>query len=197
MRYVDVGEENSRVKGVCLCERSSENLLFAINKSYPFFFFARSSSPQRVRIEIKCRTWRPPTHNTDVDAFSLSSVAGIRHPEELSLCKPLDAHHLKYNLKDMQNKKHVREANSTISPDTNTFILNQSPASSTGSLDKTPQFICAPLTPVKHNGSTPISSPVTVGYFLYKYTRRGFGWAGDALRSRHRREKSPSAVTKV
>lgn len=87
---------------------------------------------------------------------------GIRHPEELSLCKPLEPHHLKYNLKDMPSKKHLREMNSTISPDTNTFIANQSPASSTGSLDKSGQFICAPLTP-KH-GSTPISSPVTVSH---------------------------------
>lgn len=61
----------------------------------------------------------------------------------------------------MQSKKH-RETNSTISPDTNTFIANQSPASSTGSLDRTQQFICAPLTPVKRDTSTPISSPVTV-----------------------------------
>lgn len=92
--------------------------------------------------------------------MQLCKELGIRHPEELSLCKPLEAHHLKYNLKDMQSKKH-RETNSTISPDTNTFIANQSPASSTGSLDRTQQFICAPLTPVKRDTSTPISSPVT------------------------------------
>jgi kindlin 2 len=28
---------------------------------------------------------------------------GLRHPEELSLCKPLEPYHLKYNYKDMPN----------------------------------------------------------------------------------------------
>ncbi|XKL59602.1 hypothetical protein PGB90_000618 [Kerria lacca] len=87
--------------------------------------------------------------------MQLCKELGIRHPEELSLCKPLEPHHLKYNLKDLPpNKKHFSEVNSAVSPDTNTFIFNQSPASSTGSLDRT-------LTPVKHSSSTPISSPVT------------------------------------
>lgn len=79
----------------------------------------------------------------------------------MSLCKPLEPHHLKYNLKDLPpNKKHFSEVNSAVSPDTNTFIFNQSPASSTGSLDRT-------LTPVKHSSSTPISSPVTVCITIY------------------------------
>uniref|UniRef100_A0A1B6KN05 PH domain-containing protein n=1 Tax=Graphocephala atropunctata TaxID=36148 RepID=A0A1B6KN05_9HEMI len=94
--------------------------------------------------------------------INLCKELGIRHPEELSFCKPLEPNHLKYNLKDMPGKK--REMNGTngklMAADTNTFIANQSPAGSTGSLDKSQPFMCAPVTP-RHYTSTPISSPMS------------------------------------
>nr|CAD7416152.1 unnamed protein product [Timema poppensis] len=99
-------------------------------------------------------------------------VAGVRYPEELSLCKPLEPNHLKYNLKDLPgNKKRQQQHqnhggrggpnNGVSPPDTNTFIPNHSPSGSTGSLEQSPQpFMCAPVTPTRHQTSTPISSPV-------------------------------------
>ncbi|XP_050531297.1 unc-112-related protein-like [Daktulosphaira vitifoliae] len=79
----------------------------------------------------------------------------IRHPEELSLCKPLEAHHLKQNLKQM----HYNGSQVQTPVDTNTFIANsQSPSGSVGSLDMSSSpFICAPL----KNHSTPVNSPVS------------------------------------
>lgn len=92
---------------------------------------------------------------------------GMRHPEELSFCKPLDPNHLKFNLKDLpgSKKRHSDPRggpnNGLPPPDTNTFIANSSPSGSTGSLDKSsPPFMCAPVTPTRHHTSTPISSPV-------------------------------------
>jgi kindlin 2 len=79
----------------------------------------------------------------------------IRHPEELSLSKPLEPYHLKHNMKEMQYN-----GGQTPSADTNSFAVNShSPSGSTGSLDMTSSspFICAPL---KHH-STPISSPAS------------------------------------
>ncbi|CAH0383935.1 unnamed protein product [Bemisia tabaci] len=95
--------------------------------------------------------------------INLCKELGIRHPEELSLCKPLEPCHLKSNYKEMQAKKHHRyEMNgNNIPPDTNTFIANHSPTGSTHSLDKTfPPFLCAPVSSSKSQNSTPISSPI-------------------------------------
>ncbi|KAK7788445.1 hypothetical protein R5R35_006978 [Gryllus longicercus] len=96
---------------------------------------------------------------------NLCKELGMRHPEELSFCKPLEANHLKYNLKDMPcNKKRNSDNRSknSIPADTNTFIASHSPSGSTGSLDKTnPPLMCAPVTPNRHQTSTPISSPVS------------------------------------
>lgn len=91
------------------------------------------------------------------------AILGIRHPEELSFCKPLEPNHLKYNLKDMPRK---RAENGHIPADTNTFIPTD-PHSSNSSLEKsnsTP-FLCAPVSPPRNNhnhsaNSTPISSPL-------------------------------------
>lgn len=91
---------------------------------------------------------------------------GIRHPEELSFCKPLEPNHLKYNLKDLPVKKKIENQKNGhwhVSADTNTFIpVSQSPKGSTGSLDQSSPFMCAPVTPNNRNHSTPISSPVSV-----------------------------------
>lgn len=88
---------------------------------------------------------------------------GIRHPEELSFCKPLEPNHLKYNYKDMPKKKyeqngHQKNGHPHLPPDTNTFISSTSPVGSNGSLDKTH---LTPVTPQRSPASsTPISSPV-------------------------------------
>lgn len=87
---------------------------------------------------------------------------GMRHPEELSFCKPLEYNHLKYNYKDMPKKKVEQNGtvkNGHLPADTNTFIANSSPGGSTGSLDKSP-FMCAPVTPARGpTTSTPVNSP--------------------------------------
>jgi kindlin 2 len=97
---------------------------------------------------------------------------GIRHPEELSFCKPLEPNNLKYNLKDLPNKKrHPDDRNGMngrnghyVPADTNTFISNHSPSGSTGSLEhSSPPLMCAPVSPARSNYSanTPISSPAS------------------------------------
>lgn len=86
---------------------------------------------------------------------------GIRHPEELSFCKPLEPNHLKYNYKDMPKKKHEQNGtvkNGHLPADTNTFIAHSSPGGSTETLDKSP-FMCAPVTPRGISTSTPVNSP--------------------------------------
>lgn len=99
--------------------------------------------------------------------ISLSKELCIRHPEELSFAKPLETNHLKYNFKDLPKKKEhnglARNGHTYPQADTNTFIPNQSPDGSTGSLDKPSNaFMCAPVTPHRSPAaSTPISSPVT------------------------------------
>nr|CAD7408597.1 unnamed protein product [Timema cristinae] len=109
----------------------------------------------------------------------------VRYPEELSLCKPLEPNHLKYNLKDLPgNKKRQQQHqnhggrggpnNGVSPPDTNTFIPNHSPSGSTGSLEQSPQpFMCAPVTPTRHQTSTPISSPVGSG--TWKKNNQSYG----------------------
>nr|CAD7458812.1 unnamed protein product [Timema tahoe] len=116
---------------------------------------------------------------------TLVVVAGVRYPEELSLCKPLEPNHLKYNLKDLPgNKKRQQQHqnhggrggpnNGVSPPDTNTFIPNHSPSGSTGSLEQSPQpFMCAPVTPTRHQTSTPISSPVGSG--TWKKNNQSYG----------------------
>jgi len=103
-------------------------------------------------------------------------ISGIRHPEELSFCKPLEPNHLKYNLKDLPVKKKVENQKNghwNVPADTNTFIpASQSPRGSTGSLDQSSPFMCAPVTPNNRNHSTPISSPISVGVPFARVGRR-------------------------
>ncbi|KAJ8672972.1 hypothetical protein QAD02_004233 [Eretmocerus hayati] len=98
--------------------------------------------------------------------INLCKELGIRHPEELSFCKPLEPNHLKYNLKDLPAKKRIENQRNGyhVPADTNTFIAaTQSPQGSTGSLDKPNPFMCAPVTPNNHKSShsTPLGSPLT------------------------------------
>ncbi|XP_014237313.1 unc-112-related protein-like isoform X1 [Trichogramma pretiosum] len=98
--------------------------------------------------------------------INLCKELGIRHPEELSFCKPLEANHLKYNLKDMPIKKKTenhKNGHQAVAADTNTFIAStQSPRGSINSLDRSSPFMCGPMTPNNYrNHSTPIGTPVT------------------------------------
>ncbi|KAL0269081.1 UNVERIFIED_CONTAM: hypothetical protein PYX00_006917 [Menopon gallinae] len=96
--------------------------------------------------------------------INLCKELGIRHPEELSLCKPLEPNHLKCNLKDLHGKKKHGDAAQNGHPpsDTNTFIANGGAHNgSTGSLDRNSPYGCAPATPAKQS-STPIGSPLAV-----------------------------------
>ncbi|XP_075160812.1 unc-112-related protein-like [Haematobia irritans] len=92
---------------------------------------------------------------------SLCRDLDIRHPEELSLCKPLEAEHLKKNFGKFPPKKvPIAEPNGTVylqpAPDTNSFIpMNSSyKGGSIGSLDRTQNgnFQCSPMSPY---GTTP------------------------------------------
>lgn len=95
----------------------------------------------------------------------LCKSLGIVHPEELSLCKPLDKEHLRCNYKDYKEKVHSHERNGTpgrrnghgppLPPDTNTFIAaNSSPEGSNGSLNH-PPLLCAPVSPYRTHNNTP------------------------------------------
>ncbi|KAF6216758.1 hypothetical protein GE061_001107 [Apolygus lucorum] len=90
--------------------------------------------------------------------IQLCKELGIRHPEELSFCKPLESAHLKHNYKDTLSNRKNKDANGKIPSDTNTFIHGQSPSGSNGSLDKAiSPLMCAPG--VSKNPKSPISKP--------------------------------------
>ncbi|XP_017778906.1 PREDICTED: unc-112-related protein [Nicrophorus vespilloides] len=130
----------------------------------------------RVQLpDLRCLDMRV---NFSIKTFStviaLCKDLGIRHPEELSFCKPLEPAHLKHNFKDMPKKKQdhngVQRNGNHLPSDTNTFIAN-SPVGSTLSLDKS--FSCAPVTPQRGlQSSTPVSSPMGQNG---TWKRNGFG----------------------
>lgn len=107
---------------------------------------------------------------------ALCKDLGIRHPEELSLCKPLLPEHLKKNYADLPKKKIAIEQNGNHNnreyihpaPDTNTFIPTHANNfhGSDNSLDGPNGHFCAPVGTLNRNQahtpaqqSTPISSP--------------------------------------
>lgn len=100
---------------------------------------------------------------------NLCKDLGIRHPEELSLCKPLEAAHLKRNYSEFPKRKlpPSEQGKDYVAPvDSNTFIHNSNHFNgSNGSLDSPANpFSCAPVqhTPHRPVQSTPISSPMGV-----------------------------------
>ncbi|KAL1488033.1 hypothetical protein ABEB36_015406 [Hypothenemus hampei] len=124
-------------------------------------------TPMHKNLRVQLPDLRYLDMKVDFSVKTFSAVVhvckelGIRHPEELSFCKPLEPNHLKYNYKDMPKKKHDHETNKNghLPPDTNTFIANSSPVGSTGSLENS-QFLCAPVTPSRGPASsTPVSTP--------------------------------------
>lgn len=115
--------------------------------------------------------------NTFRAVVNLCKDLGIRHPEELSLCKPLEPAHLKKNFSTFPKQKFAPNEyeigrNDFISPapDTNSFIPTHSTLlhSSNGSLDSPSNgpFSCAPYpnthTTVHQRNNHPISSPTGV-----------------------------------
>ena len=98
-------------------------------------------------------------------SVNLCRELGIRHPEELSLCKPLEPEHLKQNYqKTVMRRKPpppTKEANTGERIDTNTFILSNGDYSrSNGSLNGT---LRSPRTPstLPKNGKGYHSNPVS------------------------------------
>jgi len=63
-------------------------------------------------------------------SIALSKELGIRHPEELSLCKPIGTEHLKQNYQDTLMRKRTpvptKDGNTGERMDTNTFVANTS-----------------------------------------------------------------------
>ncbi|CAG9860736.1 unnamed protein product [Phyllotreta striolata] len=126
-------------------------------------------TPMHKVLRVQLPDLRYLDMRVDFSIKTFSAVAqickdlGIRHPEELSLSKPLEYNHLKYNYKDMPKKKSEQNHNGHLAADTNTFIANSSPGGSTGSLDNSP-FSCAPVTPSRGPASsTPVTSPTGNG----------------------------------
>lgn len=112
----------------------------------------------------------------------LCKESGIRHPEELSFCRPLLPDHLKQNYQQLRSRKisHAEEmarGRSPLPPDTNTFVVtansngsmyskhNNSTVSSNSSGSSGggygERFLCAPVR--SSNKNTPISSPMGGG----------------------------------
>ncbi|XP_045527727.1 unc-112-related protein-like isoform X1 [Pieris brassicae] len=91
-----------------------------------------------------------------IDTFSavvqLCKSLGIRHPEELSLCYPLEPSHLKQNY---QNLKEAKKIKASQPPDTNTFI-----AATRGSSNSLDRSLACPATPPppRSLSATPVAS---------------------------------------
>lgn len=115
--------------------------------------------------------------NTFKAVVNLCKDLGIRHPEELSFCKQLEAAHLKKNystfpkLKFQANEYEYGREYISPAPDTNSFIPTHSTLlhSSNGSLDSpNGPFSCAPYpSQNSHNQRViqPIGSPTGVSNF--------------------------------
>ncbi|XP_017843498.2 unc-112-related protein [Drosophila busckii] len=115
---------------------------------------------------------------------NLCKQLDIRYPEELSLCKPLEAEHLKKNFAQMPHLKRVPiaepDGTTYLQPalDTNSFVPINSAfnGGSNGSLDKPSSpgmFFCAPLSP--HNVAARRSPTPNHTPGQWKPTHTGYG----------------------
>ncbi|RVE47273.1 hypothetical protein evm_008070 [Chilo suppressalis] len=90
-----------------------------------------------------------------IDTFSavvqLCKSLGIRHPEELSLCYPLEPSHLKQNYQNLKEAKRIKSP-----PDTNTFIA--ATRGSSNSLDRSNGQCPATPPPPRSLSATPVAS---------------------------------------
>ncbi|XP_063539188.1 unc-112-related protein-like isoform X1 [Cydia strobilella] len=95
-----------------------------------------------------------------IDTFSavvqLCKSLGIRHPEELSLCYPLEQSHLKQNYQNLKEAKRLRPS---APPDTNTFIA--ATRGSSNSLDRSNGCPATPPPP-RSQSATPVASNGTL-----------------------------------
>lgn len=148
-------------------------MLFVEQSIILFLFFFSLSFLQLPDLRyLDCRV--DYSTNTFRAVVNLCKDLGIRHPEELSLCKPLEPGHLKKNyslfskLKYSNNEYENGREYISPAPDTNSFIPTHSTHfhSSNGSLDAPHNgtFSCAPVhhTPVQQRANQPISSPTGV-----------------------------------
>lgn len=91
-----------------------------------------------------------------IDTFSaviqLGKSLGIRHPEELSLCYPLEASHLKQNYQNLKEAKRLKSQ----PPDTNTFIA--ATRGSSNSLDRSNGPCPATPPPPRSLSATPVAA---------------------------------------
>ncbi|XP_017058938.1 unc-112-related protein [Drosophila ficusphila] len=117
---------------------------------------------------------------------NLCKQLDIRYPEELSLCKPLEAEHLKRNFAQVPHQKRVPiaepDGTSYLQPaaDTNSFVPISTSfhgdGGSTGSLDKPSapgSFFCAPLSPHNHRGRSPVA-PASPSPGTWKQSQLGY-----------------------
>ena len=110
-------------------------------------------TPMHKTLRIQLPDLRFVDCNVDfsVRTFNASIVLckdlGIRHPEELSLCKPLDPEHLKQNYQETPGRKRqappTKDGHTGERIDTNTFIAKggrqyHSNGSLNGTMNKTP-----------------------------------------------------------
>lgn len=118
---------------------------------------------------------------------NLCKQLDIRYPEELSLCKPLEAEHLKRNFAQVPHQKRVPiaepDGTTYLQPaaDTNSFVPISTSfhgeGGSTGSLDKPSapgSFFCAPLSPHNHRARSPVR---TVSPFPGTWKQSQLGYA--------------------
>ncbi|XP_014243585.1 unc-112-related protein-like [Cimex lectularius] len=112
--------------------------------------------------------------------IQLCKELGIRHPEELSFCKPLEQSHLKQNLQDLLTHKKIKDVNGKIPADTNTFVANYS--GSNGSLDQAVPPMCSPGVS-KNFKSSPISKPAVTPDYTWKRNNLNSSFTSNGNRS--------------
>ncbi|XP_041969966.1 unc-112-related protein-like isoform X2 [Aricia agestis] len=108
-----------------------------------------------IRIQLPDLRYIDCKIDFSIDTFSavmqLCKSLGIRHPEELSLCYPLEPSHLKQNYQNLKEAKKIKIAQ----PDTNTFI-----AATRGSSNSLDRSLACPATPPppRSLSATPVAS---------------------------------------
>ncbi|KAH9630783.1 hypothetical protein HF086_001011 [Spodoptera exigua] len=109
-----------------------------------------------IRIQLPDLRYIDCKIDFSIDTFSavvqLCKSLGIRHPEELSLCYPLEPSHLKQNY---QNLKEAKRIKSSQPPDTNTFIA--ATRGSSNSLDRSNGPCPATPPPPRSLSATPVA----------------------------------------
>ncbi|XP_052756359.1 unc-112-related protein-like [Galleria mellonella] len=109
-----------------------------------------------IRIQLPDLRYIDCKIDFSIDTFSavvqLCKSLGIRHPEELSLCYPLEPSHLKQNYQNLKEAKRIKSSQ----PDTNTFIA--ATRGSSNSLDRSNGPCPATPPPPRSLSATPVAS---------------------------------------